>query len=64
MTQFERTKAMSLEELAEEMNSADYCESFCEYCEKGTGLCRTYESGRPMYECCVEAAIKYLKSEV
>lgn len=64
MTQFERIKAMSLEELAEEMNSADYCENFCEYCEKGTGLCRAHESGKLMQECCVAATINYLKSEV
>ena len=60
ITNADRIRAMSDEELAELLISADFCGE-CEYCDK-VGLCRYYEA-RPdgvLDDGCKQAAINWL----
>lgn len=60
-TNAERIRAMSDEELAELLISADFCEG-CEYCDK-VGICRYYEAHPDgvLADGCKQAARKWLQ---
>ena len=61
MTNADRIRAMSDEELAELLISADFCGE-CEYCDK-VGLCRYYEANPDgiLDDGCKQAAISWLR---
>lgn len=60
-TNAERIRAMSDEELAELLISADFCEG-CEYCDK-VGICRYHEAHPDgvLADGCKQAARKWLQ---
>ena len=61
LTNADRIRAMSDEELAELLISADFCEG-CEYCDK-VGICRYYEAHPDgvLADGCKQAARKWLQ---
>lgn len=60
-TNADRIRAMSDEEMAELLISADFCEG-CEYCDK-VGICRYYEAHPDgvLADGCKQAARKWLQ---
>ena len=66
LTNFEKIKSMSIEEMAEFIENEDNVFQFCrkEYCyyHKENGDCEAFKNG--IKGGCVEAAIKWLKSEI
>lgn len=63
MTNYERIKNMSVEEMAEWYVTADACK-YCIWYSHERGTCHCFESNKSMHDCCFAATIKMLESEV
>ena len=71
MTNFEKIKGYSIEEMAEFIYyanefSEDLCPYPCDYCKRDNNECTrsTYNSGAVQKEYCVQGVIEWLNSEI